>query len=109
MGKNSFQEVYCGCNYSTHAEIDAIKKLPNFYKGSVFDLVVIRTTNSFILRNSKPCSKCIELLHYFCRKKKIKIRNVYYSTEEGKITKIKFSQLHNSHQTLTFRLKHNKK
>lgn len=99
---NSYEEVYQGCGYSKHAEIAAFTKL-NLKKKSIVDLVVIRTTKDYILRNSKPCFKCIELLNRFCKIKKIKIRNIYYSTETGSIIQIKFSQLENDHCTKHFR------
>ena len=82
----------------------AFKKLTNSGKKKLTaDLVIIRTTKDNILRNSKPCSKCIELLHFFCKIKKIRLRNIYYSTENGSIIKIKFSQLENAHKTKHFK------
>jgi hypothetical protein len=90
IGENSTREAWCGCTYGMHAEMEALSKLhpcpPNSKKK--IDLIVIRVDLNGQLRNSKPCSKCIE---HLCRLKKYKIQNVYYSDKDGNIIMERFS------------------
>lgn len=67
-------------HYKTvHAEINVFK---NFPKKNVkgMDILVIRINKKFVLKNSRPCNQCIDKL------RKIGIRRVYYSNDEGSIT-----------------------
>jgi deoxycytidylate deaminase len=72
---NKEKQIY----YKTvHAEMNIFKKLQKkSYKG--FDIFVIRIDKHANLKNSRPCSCCIEKLD------KIGIRKVYYSNENGDI------------------------
>lgn len=61
-----------------HAEISVFSKIPKkTAKG--LDILVIRINKNFALKNSRPCNHCIDKL------KKIGIRKVFYSNEDGKI------------------------
>ena len=61
-----------------HAEINVFSKMP---KRSVkgLDILVIRINKQLALKNSRPCNHCIDKL------KKIGIRKVFYSNENGNI------------------------
>lgn len=63
---------------TVHAEINVFSKMP---KKSVkgLDILVIRINKQLALKNSRPCNNCIDKL------KKIGIRKVFYSNENGNI------------------------
>ena len=56
------------------------------------DILVFRTSSSGI-RNSKPCSECIQIM------KKLNIRRVYYSTNEGSLVYEKVSNIESTHRS----------
>lgn len=78
-----------------HAEEMAIRKLiekinsSNNNKKNVCNLIVVRTNG----HNSKPCSKCIELIKKYSHI--ITIKNIYYTHEDEccGMRKIKFKDL----------------
>ena len=73
--KTKENDVY----YKTiHAELNVFEKLSK-KKIKGMDILVIRINNNFALRNSRPCNQCIEKL------RKIGIRKVFYSTDDGTI------------------------
>ena len=95
IGENSTREAWCGANFGRHAEMDAIRRLPRRMprsKQKYIDLIVIRIDLQGNLKNSKPCSKCIE---YMSRlpSKSYRVEYVYYSDSNGNIIKVKFSKL----------------
>lgn len=59
-----------------HAEITVLQKLPK-KKVRGMDILVIRINKNLALRNSRPCTQCIEKLS------KLGIRKVYYSNKDG--------------------------
>jgi len=76
-----------------HAEIDAYIKMSKFIKRkeiktNKMNLIVIRTNKSGTLCNSAPCYNCTLFLS---KNKEIEIDKLYYSTSDGKIDCIKFS------------------
>ena len=83
---------------TTHAERDAISKLPfrKSKKCKKINILVIRTTKIGTLSNSKPCYHCIMDMINITPKYGYKINNVYYSTDDGSITKTKLSELYKS-------------
>src|SRR3990167_7116091 len=93
-GENSNRQMWDGCGYCRHAEMDAIKKLPRKgYKGqriTDIDLLVIRVTRGGHISTSKPCGHCIGHLQ---RIKRYRIRTIYYSEQDRSITKVKFDKL----------------
>lgn len=105
-GENSDREYWSGCCYGRHAEIDAIQHLTHNRKikpRKKISLIVIRINKLGILRNSKPCSKCIELLsnnRYF------KIKRIYYSNENGDIISTTLTELADTepHVSMRFRV-----
>ena len=63
-----------------HAEITVFERLPK-KKVRGMDILVIRINKNLALRNSRPCTQCIEKLF------KLGIRKVYYSNEDGHIVR----------------------
>ena len=73
---------------STHAEVDAINKLVPLRNNSKLckvSLMVIRVNRSGNLSNSMPCTNCSNYMKTVAVKKGYKIKNIYYSTVDGKI------------------------
>ncbi len=106
-GDNSEREQRSGCNYGTHAETDAIRKLPPRKNRRVIpvDLVIIRVNRKGQLRNSKPCSNCIAHLY---RLKGYRVKHIFYSTETT-IVKVNLCDLmeeSNPHQSKLFAFRH---
>jgi deoxycytidylate deaminase len=82
MGVNKFVpfKKYKGMQlYRTiHAEMSIFEKIPKrLVRG--MDIIVIRINRSSKLRNSRPCQDCIDEM------KRIGIRKVYYSDDNGEI------------------------
>ena len=73
-----------------HAEITALERLPK-KKIRGMDILVIRINKNLALRNSRPCTQCIERLS------KLGIRKVYYSNEEGHIVGEFVEQMEKTH------------
>ena len=82
---------------STHAEIDAFKKLKINHdkKKNIknLNLVVIRVNKSGELCESKPCIHCMNYLNKNIYSKGYRIKNIIYSTKNSKIVKKKFMYL----------------
>ena len=67
-------------HYKTiHAEISVFLNFPKKKSMKGMDIIVIRINKNLALKNSRPCNHCIDKL------KKIGIRKVFYSNEDGKI------------------------
>jgi tRNA(Arg) A34 adenosine deaminase TadA len=79
-----------------HAEIDALNKLPRYYfsKGKGVDLYVFRFSSDGTLRSSRPCFHCLRTMSNY------NIQYVYYSADDGKIHKEKFSEMMDSELTI---------
>lgn len=79
---------------SIHAEVSAIKKLQEIYKEKrkvlTYDLLVFRIFHNNSLHYSRPCYHCIRKLENSLF---IKIRNVYYTAELGKLKCESFKEL----------------
>jgi hypothetical protein len=94
IGENSERFRYGNTRLSTHAEMDALKKLDNLIrvqkcKKQKMDLVVIRINKSGNLCESAPCYHCTRELQ---NSKVITINKLYFSRWDGTITCIKFSE-----------------
>jgi hypothetical protein len=91
------RELWHGCNYGMHAEMNALVRLQNYFqvkaKKKTVNLLVIRINMRGELKYSKPCIKCISFLN--TNMKCFKIKNVYYSCDDGSLTKVKFTTLCN--------------
>jgi tRNA(Arg) A34 adenosine deaminase TadA len=79
---------------SLHAEIDAFKKLPNYYLSKDLNLIVVRFSQNGELSSSRPCYHCLKTLS----SSGIRIKYVYYSND-GEIIKEKFNEMMNSELT----------
>jgi len=85
-----------GKKQGIHAEQDAFAKLiPLKYKKKLqkISLLVIRLSPSNKLKNSKPCSTCIDLIKTIPSKKGYKITEIHYSDNEGNIIKTSIENL----------------
>lgn len=81
-----------------HAEHDAINKLKPLERKKKLEpinLLVIRFSKNNKLQNSKPCAVCIQTMKTLPQKKGYKIRNIYYSNDNGEIVKSNFKTLEN--------------
>jgi cytidine deaminase len=109
IGENSMREAHTGCCYGSHAEMDAIRKLPPRYgskRKTTVDLVVVRVGKNGNLKNSAPCCKCLEHLNRLNLKTSYKLKYIYYSDATGNVIKIKFTDLllsEHKHFSLRFR------
>jgi len=98
IGYNSDREVYPGCGYGRHSEVDAILKLKKNTDSRliVIDMFVTRVSKTGKRGNSLPCQKCRKHMHRTARKKGYLVRHVYYTNSEGDIVCEKFTDLWNN-------------
>jgi len=91
IGLNSEEELYSGCCYSKHAEMDAIRKLKRKHNKKRIvkvNILVIKTTSTRKLGCSFPCLNCLKHI------KKLpeigyRVKYIYFSTHEGNIDRVK--------------------
>lgn len=79
-----------------HAEHDAINKLKPLKRKKHLqnvNMLVVRISKNNKLQNSKPCANCIETMKTLPEKKGYRIRNIYYSNENGEIVKSSLKNL----------------
>jgi hypothetical protein len=84
-----------------HAEQDAINKLkPLVIKKRQINinLLVIRFSKNNKIGNSKPCANCIHMMKIMPQKKGYKIKNIYYSDDQGNIVKSSLNILEKEEQ-----------
>lgn len=111
IGENSQREARSGCCYNSHAEMDAIRKLPPLNlrgRKQSLNLIVIRVDRQGLLKNSAPCSMCIKHMEWINIYTSYKIKSVCYSDSFGNVIVKKFSELLHSpekHITQRFRNK----
>jgi hypothetical protein len=104
IGENSERMRFGNVRLSTHAEMDALKKLTGLIrvqkcKKQKMDLVVIRINKSGNLCESAPCYHCTKELE---KNKIVTINKLYFSRSDGTITCIKFSEwIKNDHQHIS--------
>jgi len=91
LGFNNLSSRY-NSQITTHAEMDCVKKLA--FKMSrcrkrfvETDMIVLQINKLGGLKNSQPCLHCATELY---KNKKIKIKNLYFSNEDGNIVKHDF-------------------
>ena len=87
-----------------HAEHAAINKLKPSYKKKrlqTINLLVIRISKNNKLQSSKPCTICIQNMKTLPEKKSYKIKNIYYSNNDGDIVKSNFQILEKEEQHLS--------
>jgi hypothetical protein len=103
------RELYEGCCYGRHAEMDVIQKL--FKNNKIkrqrnITLIVIRIDKDGNLRNSMPCSKCIDYMLTSNQRRLHRIVNIYYSNADGDVeltTLGKLKETHSGHLSKRFR------
>lgn len=79
-----------GNDAGIHAEHDAINKLKPLERNKKLqpiNLLVIRFSKNNQLQNSKPCFNCIQTIKTLPQKRGYKIKNIYYSNNDGDIIK----------------------
>ena len=86
---------YTNHKKSTHAENSAISRLKyrETNKKKKVDILVIKTSKSGRIGNSKPCYHCLMDLKRLSPERGYRINNVYYSNSDGIIVKKKLSHL----------------
>lgn len=87
-----------GNEAGVHAEHDAINKLKPLERKKKLEsinLLVIRFSKNNKLQNSKPCANCIQTLKTLPEKKGYKIKNIFYSNDNGDIVKSNLKNLEN--------------
>lgn len=97
FGFNKMGDVN-GNEAGTHAEHDAINKLKPLNKRKRLqniNMLVIRISKTNKLQNSKPCAICIQIMKNLPEKKGYRIRNIYYSNDNGEIIKSNLKTLEN--------------
>lgn len=85
----------------THAEHDALMKLPNGNiknNGRNINILVVRLTKLNKLQNSKPCQNCIQKMKTIPIKKGYKVKNIFYSDTYGEIVKTTLTKLEDDEQ-----------
>jgi len=110
-GINTIGDSKC-LNAGIHAEHDAIRKLlplKNKKRLKPVSILVIRLSVKNKLQSSKPCSNCIEIMKTLPIKIGYKIKDVYYSDNEGNIIKTNLNNLDNEekHFSSFYRKRHN--
>ena len=95
-----------------HAEHDAINKLkPLQHKKhlQLINMLVIRLSKNNKIQNSKPCANCIKNMKILPKKKGYRIKNIYYSNDNGEIIKTSLKKLENEelHYSRFFRKNRN--
>jgi hypothetical protein len=79
-----------------HAEHDAINRLKPLHRKKHLhnvNILVIRISKNNKLQSSQPCANCIETMKRLPEKKGYRIRNIYYSNENGEILKSNLKNL----------------
>jgi hypothetical protein len=100
-GENHYDKFYS--DDSTHAEVHACQKVAQKYNDKkhkknkkVFNLIVVRTSRSGSnLGNSRLCERCVLDIEKISNNSGIKIKKIYYSTENGDIHKTSLHKMLN--------------
>lgn len=91
FGHNQFNINNCACNKNkdnVHAEVDCMEKLKKSHKQKDVCVFVFRTNNKGDkLMMAKPCDNCYNSIHFNLKQKNFKLKNIYYSDENGIIQK----------------------
>jgi hypothetical protein len=81
-----------------HAEHDAINRLKPLQRKKhlqCVNILVVRLSKNNKIQNSKPCANCIETIKTLPEKKGYRIKNIYYSGDNGEIIKSSIKTLEN--------------
>ena len=97
---------------SIHAEHNVLLKLKplnkNKNKKETINLLVVRFSKTNKLQSSKPCSNCIKIMNIIPYNKGYKIKDIFYSNNDGLILRTTLSKLtkdENQHITKFYRNK----
>ena len=96
-GINKIGDAKC-VNAGVHAEHDAILKLLPLKRQKRLkhvSILVIRLSVKNKLQSSKPCGNCIDIMKTLPIKFGYRIKDVYYSNNEGNIVKTNLNKLDN--------------
>ena len=97
FGFNMVGDIY-GNEPGIHAEHDAINKLKPLTRNKHLqniNILVIRLSKNNRLQSSKPCANCINKMKILPEKKGYRIKNIYYSDNNGEIIKSSIKNLEN--------------
>ena len=100
-----------GLQPGIHAEYDAIRKLlplKNNKKLKNINILVIRISGKNKLQSSKPCANCIQSMKTLPVKLGYRIQHVYYSNDDGSITKTNLHNLDNEEKHFSRFYRHRK-
>jgi cytidine deaminase len=91
-GENKYKS---GIFPTVHAEDDAINKLPSLTNKRIrkVDILVIRANIGGTVGNSKPCTRCIQVLEKKLPKRGYVLDTIHYTTVGGTVVSRKFSDL----------------
>ena len=85
---NISNKACCNNNDSIHAEVDCVQRLKKCHKIKEISIIVFRTNKSgSSLLNSKPCDNCIKTINSILIYKNYKLKNIWYTNENGKFEK----------------------
>lgn len=97
IGHNNARNVYSTIPIHTHAEIDCVKQIKYNYiktkKIKTYNLLLLRITHSNKLCTVRPCYHCVKQLS---NTKFIKIKNIYYTDDDGNFIVDKFQNIINN-------------
>jgi len=97
FGFNMMGDIH-GNQPGVHAEHDAINRLKPLKRKKHLQnihILVIRLSKNNKIQNSKPCANCIENMKTLPEKKGYKLKNIYYSDDNGNIVKSNLRNLEN--------------
>lgn len=87
------ENIILGNDVTKHAEITALERLERLNSRNrieTYDIVVIRVSRTGTMGTSRPCFHCIRSM---MKHPRIRVRNVYYSTNTGAIVREKLSEM----------------
>ena len=100
FGENKFLCSSCDtfARGTVHAEREAMDRLPTRPNKArrhrrVVDILVIRTSKSGVLGQSRPCLHCIEAMCVTLPERGYRIDRVHYSDERGVVVSTKLAEL----------------
>ena len=82
-----------------HAEIDLFNKLPSLRRSKNLkriDFTIVQIygkSDNYRYKNAKPCMHCLNKLSVYSIKKGYRIGNIYFSDDNGTITKSTLNKL----------------
>lgn len=87
------ENIMLRTDVTKHAEMTALDRLQRLCtrnRVETYDIVVIRVSRTGTLGSSRPCLHCIQAM---LKHPRVRVRNVYYSTNTGVIVREKLSEM----------------